>query len=118
MKSFLNQSGLLNEADTQASTDAEELFVDLGNFFTGKGKGMSKDEFLDTPWNSDPSLKKAYGYFKKYGGTEVAPSNRTKLRLPADEAEVSDLFYDIGKTLLKKGKGWGSSPNAVPAAVL
>tara|TARA_Y100001937_G_scaffold50549_1_gene70434 strand:+ start:329 stop:1699 length:1371 start_codon:yes stop_codon:yes gene_type:complete len=115
MKSFLNQSGLLNEADTQASTDAEELFVDLWNFFTGKGKGMSKDQFLDTPWESDPNLKKAYGYFRKYGGAEVAPSNRTKLRLPADEAEVSDLFYDLGQTLLKKGKGWGSSPNAVPA---
>lgn len=115
MKSFLKQTGLLTEADTQASTDAEELFVDLWNFFTGKGKKMSKDAFLNTPWDSDPSLKKAYGYFKKYGGSEVAPSNRTKLRLPADEAEVSDLFYDLGQTLLKKGKAWGSSPNAVPA---
>lgn len=114
MKGFKSYTRL-NEADTQASTDAEDLFVDLWNFFTGYGKGMSKDEFLDTPWNADPHLNKAYGYFKKYGGVEVAPSNRTKLRLPADEGEVSDLFYDLGQTLLSKGSGWGSSPNAQPA---
>ena len=117
MKSFKSYTKL-NEADTQASTDAEDLFVNLWNHFTGPGKGQSKDDFLNTPWDEygkNSPLYKAYEYFLNYGGLDVPKSNRTKLRLPADQTEVSDRFYDLGMELLKQGKGWGSSPNAAPA---
>ena len=108
----MTQTGLLTEADTSVSTGAEDVFVHLWNFFTGPvGKKIkSKEDFLNTPWNSDKNLKVLMKFWKANAGKKVG-SSKTIISMPKDEAEASDVFFNLYQQM-KKVKGWGSSPNA------
>ena len=102
MKSFMTHSELLVEADTSVSTGAEGVFVQIWNFFTGPvGKKIkSKEDFLNTPWDADPNLKAIKKFWKINAGKSVG-SSQTIISMPKDEAEASDLIFNLYQQMKK-----------------